>query len=341
MSNTSATGGYLRQVTGPLEGQALLDVFQALIVGITGLTGSLVRPAYQANPPDWPAIGTDWCAFYISDSDQDYSAKQMEQADAQTTLHEDEKISLGVVFYGPNAHGYAGQLKTGLQIAQNREAIAAAGVVWNDASPVKAAYELINNQYYSGFRVTLNFTRENERVYGVLPARTVGVEIYADDAHDTPLERTINAEDTTWQYLVSVSPFKFNDVAYTEAFVLILKDADGNWTLTELKPPSGVHAPTMVAAITAATGSINVFLTHDLNPEDPDVYYTVLSNATWAEVDAQYPGLMELEASGLSAFTFNGSDYAFVMPDGWAVADDTENDTWNRPPTITKELVNP
>ena len=61
MTNTSATGGFLSPLStpAPLEDQALADFFQQYVAGITGIAGNLVRPRWQAEPPNIPQVASD------------------------------------------------------------------------------------------------------------------------------------------------------------------------------------------------------------------------------------------------------------------------------------------
>jgi hypothetical protein len=61
----SSTGGYLQptDISGPLEGQDLNRFLQSWIVGLSSLTGDLVRPQFQSEPPNVPDFGTAWIAF--------------------------------------------------------------------------------------------------------------------------------------------------------------------------------------------------------------------------------------------------------------------------------------
>jgi hypothetical protein len=55
----------------PLEDDDLDNAFQGLVVGITGLDQSLVRPRWQSNPPKQPEPTIDWCAIGVTSSQAD------------------------------------------------------------------------------------------------------------------------------------------------------------------------------------------------------------------------------------------------------------------------------
>jgi hypothetical protein len=125
----SSTGGYLAPTSGPIEDDALLDLIQGAIVGITGITGQLVRPRWQLEPPDAPDVGTNWCAFGIVDRDQDtFGVEQWNPEAGNETVIRHETINILASFYGPGCDGLAMQLRDGLILAQNREALGGQGL---------------------------------------------------------------------------------------------------------------------------------------------------------------------------------------------------------------------
>lgn len=66
---SSTTGGFLppAPAPAPLEGAALMDAIQAWVVGVTGMDGKLVRPAWQPEPPVVPEAGASWAAFRLGE----------------------------------------------------------------------------------------------------------------------------------------------------------------------------------------------------------------------------------------------------------------------------------
>jgi hypothetical protein len=126
MPNTSATGGYI-QPTGSLpdEDATLADGIQMLVVGITGLDGSLVRPRWQPVPPKQPESNIDWCAVGVLSQSSEANVSLRHNADGlgSTTSFETQMLEIMASFYGPNSGGNANLLRAGLMIAQNREAL--------------------------------------------------------------------------------------------------------------------------------------------------------------------------------------------------------------------------
>jgi hypothetical protein len=336
MGNTSATGGYItpQTGTGPTKSAALLAFFQGVIVGITGLTSTLVRPAYQKNQPTRPDIDTNWAAFRIAKITPDYSASSAEQSAATLTTGKHELIDVFVSFYGPDCMDYADRLDAGLDIGQNREALAAAYVAYQGASSITHLPEEFNERFYDRADMTITFKRQARRVYDIFPILGSSVQITADDAHDTPLEKTFSY---SIQYAASASPFVFDSVDYSDAGIAFIHDG-AEWLQTIIFESGEAHPDVVIPGLTAIDDSLNVYLLK-IPVDDSFVYYTAISNAGWAELKE----FLELDddpvATGLGAYSRSGEAYIFVMPDLWAVCADTETDTWTRPPTITKELI--
>ncbi len=178
MTNTSATGGPLlpnpTPAPQPLEDDALDGFFQQLVVGLTGLDGTLVRPRWQAVPPNMPSISTTWVAIGVQLSQADTFAWEGHTPSATgapngaDVLQRQETLDVLGSFYGPGA-GNAGKLvKDGLAIAQNREKLQLAGMGLLEVGDLKAVPALINQQWYRRFDMLIRVNRTIVRTYPVL-----------------------------------------------------------------------------------------------------------------------------------------------------------------------------
>lgn len=169
MPNTSATGGYLTQSSSSIDGLALRRFLQSVIVGVTGLNATLVRPMWQQNPPPIPSIDVDWCGFAIMTQRPEKGAFH-EQLDAGgATLLRHEELDLLCAFYGPNCLVNAGLLRDGLElIAQNREQLFLAGMGVNGFSDITHAPELVNDRFFDRADITMTIRREIRRSYDIL-----------------------------------------------------------------------------------------------------------------------------------------------------------------------------
>lgn len=171
--NTSATGGFLLPTsTAPAEDQALEDFIHDLIVGVTGIDATLVRPRWQPTPPKQPSANTDWCAFGVTETDADEYASRVHDPAADSgngvdNVHRHSTVSILASFYGPNGQGNASLLRDGLQVPQNRETLYGASMGFLEASRIIVAPALINAQWVRRFDITVLLRREVVRTFAV------------------------------------------------------------------------------------------------------------------------------------------------------------------------------
>ena len=170
----------------PAEDADLDAVLQGMVVGVTGLDGSLVRPRWQAISPKQPEPGTDWCAIGVLESTPDagpviqhVSGPGITDPSADLSMRHEEMTVLAT-FYGPHAKAYAGVLRDGLGIPQNNEPIKAAGLYFIEAQAQRRAPELINQQWVNRWDQPLRFRRQVQRVYAVPNILLADVHIFDD-----------------------------------------------------------------------------------------------------------------------------------------------------------------
>lgn len=170
MPNTSTSGGYLTQTSSSIDGQALRRFLQSVIVGVTGLDPTLVRPIWQQNPPPIPEIDTNWCGFAVTTQRAESGAylRTLAPPAEGASLLRHEQLDMLCVFYGPKCLDIAAELRDGLElIQQNAEALCAAGMGINGFSGITHAPELINDRYFDRADITMTISREVRRNYGV------------------------------------------------------------------------------------------------------------------------------------------------------------------------------
>lgn len=169
MPNSSATGGYLTQTSSSVDGLALRRFLQSVIVGVSGLGATLVRPMWQQNPPPIPSIDIDWCGFAIMAQRHESGAyhQQLDAGGANIIRH--EEIDLLCAFYGPNCLVNAGALRDGVEmIAQNRAQLLLAGMGIKGFSEITHSPELVNDRFFDRADITMTIVREIRRGYDVL-----------------------------------------------------------------------------------------------------------------------------------------------------------------------------
>lgn len=181
MSNTSATGGYLQQVAGPLEGLDLRRFIGTVLVGVSGFAPEMVRPAWQQNPPPVPNIDTNWMAFGITARRADNDPYQMEKDDGQRTLMlRHEELDIMLAFYGPDCLQKAAEVREGFELTQNTESLLLAGMAYIDLSDIIHAPELVNDRWFDRADTTLTIRREVRREYRILNFVSANGAIHAN-----------------------------------------------------------------------------------------------------------------------------------------------------------------
>lgn len=181
MPNTSATGGYLQQVAGPLEGLDLRRFIGTVLVGVSGFEPEMVRPAWQQNPPPVPNIDTNWMAFGITARRADNDPYQVEKDDGQRTLMlRHEELDIMLAFYGPDCLQKAAEVREGFELTQNTESLLLAGMAYIDLSDIIHAPELVNDRYFDRADTTLTIRREVRREYRILNFVSANGAIHAN-----------------------------------------------------------------------------------------------------------------------------------------------------------------
>jgi hypothetical protein len=162
---TSATGGKL---TTALPNEVALRRFlQGVLVGVTGLEPSNVRPRWQTNPPVIPDATVDWAAFGISKRTGS-SDVSIEQKEFSATINRQEQLEVLVSVYGPNAESYCELFREGIALGQNRETLFLACIGSVETTPMLHVPELLNNQWYNRCDFTWVLNRETNKDYQIL-----------------------------------------------------------------------------------------------------------------------------------------------------------------------------
>jgi hypothetical protein len=190
-TNDSSTGGFLSPAPAglPPEDTALDEILQALVVGVTGLPGNLIRPRWQPRPPPVPEPSVDWCAIGITDEDPEPNISQVHLSAGQgsTISYDVDTVTVLASFYGPTARGNAKLLRTGLMIPQNRETLYNSGLALMEI-PGKTVFlpEIVNNQTLRRADIQIMFRRRTTLVWPILNILEMQGTILTDQ-HDGDL----------------------------------------------------------------------------------------------------------------------------------------------------------
>lgn len=171
MANTSASSGPLvPSATTPVEDDAFEDLIGDTISGLTALDRGLVRPRWQPKPPPMPADNVPWCAFGIMEIDGDWSAYRRHVPDGdgydEQTRH--ETLMILASFYGPRGYSKASQLRDGLWVPQNWEALNVVGVALLECSRARTATDIVNERFIRKVDLEMRFRRTITRTYPIL-----------------------------------------------------------------------------------------------------------------------------------------------------------------------------
>lgn len=162
----SATSGYITPSGTNAFDTELEDIFQSLIVGITNLSGKLVRPRWLPEPLAMPEIGVNWCAYAVRSMRSDAGPVFIQNdEDTQSVRHEEIEVLLS--FYGNQGQSYASIFKDGLGIPQNIAQIRQHKIKFVGTSEIITAPDLLNQQYVHRYDLVATFRRKTERVNAI------------------------------------------------------------------------------------------------------------------------------------------------------------------------------
>ncbi|WP_322083964.1 LIC_12616 family protein [Burkholderia sp. BCC1972] len=192
--NDSSTGGYLAPAVDmpPDEDDALDDLVHDLIAGVTALPPDLVRPRWQPVVAKQPEPGINWCAFGIQTQTPDASPAIVHNGanEGSDTYIRHQDLEVLCTFYGPAAKGYAQRLADGLALPQNREQLQLLDMAFVNVSEIRAAPDLVNQQWVRRYDMTVKLRRKVTRTYAVLNLKSVQASTTTDAS--PPVTSTIN-----------------------------------------------------------------------------------------------------------------------------------------------------
>lgn len=187
MSNSSATGGYISQEEQLLpNGLTLLQTIQQMIVGLTNIDGTLVRPKWQTNPPTEPSASlTNWCSFGISITTEDLNPDVYPTTDGESSIMRIyEELNVDLSFFGPEGYKNVRNLRDGLKISQNRDALRAAGLGFKETTQIVNVPELHGQTWFQRNDMTLVLRREVLKTFAVLSLSGAGGTIEGQKSND-------------------------------------------------------------------------------------------------------------------------------------------------------------
>jgi hypothetical protein len=169
----------------PAEDADLDAIFQQLIVGVAGMTASLVRPRWQPNPPKQPEPTVDWCAIGVIAETPDSGPAIKHNGDglgSDTSIRHSE-LEVLASFYGPNAQKNANILRDGLGISQNREVLEPLDIAFVSCGATRPIPDLVNQQWIKRRDMLLTFRRKTTRIYQIRNINSADIHLFDDSGH--------------------------------------------------------------------------------------------------------------------------------------------------------------
>ena len=175
----SSTGGYLLPTSTPPLDDALLDqFFHDLIMGVTGLGATLIRPRWQPEPGNMPAAGSTWVAQGVTNRGDDVVAwTGFNSVTGVYTIARNQELTNLVSIYGAAASATEAILRDGLSLAQNREHMNSLGFAFVKVGETRNMSLMLNERWQKRIDVELTFRRFFTREYAVLPLLSAATTI--------------------------------------------------------------------------------------------------------------------------------------------------------------------
>jgi len=191
--NDSSTGGYLvpggAPLPVPLQDAALDKFLHDVLVGLSGLDGTEVRPRWQPEPPNIETFGVNWMSFGVSRFAADAYAYLEHDSDGEgsDTLQRHETLEILLSSYGDDAVSILSQVRDGIQISQNLAVLESVGMGFLETGEIISVPSLVKDRWLRKYDMNLSLRRQVRRVYPILTLRSAQGVIINDVS--SPQER--------------------------------------------------------------------------------------------------------------------------------------------------------
>ena len=183
MSNDSSVAGFLSPTSAYPYDSGLDQIFHDMLAGIVGITGDLVRPRWQPEPPTQPPFDTNWIAFGVSKIKPDTFAYIGHDPNGDGGLgadvvERDERLDVLVSFIGPQPSTLLNMLIDGLQVGQNRDQLWTFGITLVEFSEPTMVPALTQEKWVKRMDTTGTFRRRTARGYNINNIQSAQATIY-------------------------------------------------------------------------------------------------------------------------------------------------------------------
>jgi hypothetical protein len=167
--------GYVAPTFKGLEvnDRILHRLLQQIVSGITGITGKLVYPRWQPEPPNQPDFDVDWAAVGIVGKTREVFPAVLHCTDASDpedvkivdTVYRNEILNLLCSFYGPNSEANGEILAMGLMLEQNRYVMFLNGIALVEVGDTTTIPALKKDRWLMGQDVPFRIRRQQSYTY--------------------------------------------------------------------------------------------------------------------------------------------------------------------------------
>lgn len=158
---------------------SLKQFIQTVIVGISGISGNLVRPKWQPESPKQPDINVNWIAYGIELATPDANSYVGVNAEGVTISQRHEELEVSLHIYGPDCGGLYGLLRDGFQIEVNRFGLFNANMGFTTIGPAQHSPDFVNERWIDRIITSIFLRREIQRTYPVLTLVSASGTVFA------------------------------------------------------------------------------------------------------------------------------------------------------------------